>query len=111
VSSQLQITISVADCGRRFRTDGRARNHEVRCWKSPALKTCKTCKHARRVPYEDDTGDGGYLECSNEAMDYDDFTPAHEKAQDVCINCPKWEQKTTITGRPRLGTCGQGRIY
>jgi hypothetical protein len=33
-------------------------------------------------------------DCKNPNFVYDKhFTPAHEKAEDLCINCPVWENK------------------
>lgn len=32
------------------------------------------------------------INCKNPNFNYDKhFTPAHEKAGDLCINCPVWE--------------------
>ena len=81
--------------------------HERVCksWKHPKHKTCKTCKFG----YQSYDSNGmehepQYLQtwkewrCSNPLFNYDiHFTPAHENASDLNINCPVWESKKKTT--------------
>lgn len=89
----VRLQLFRADCGHKFKTDDQAVSHMTRCWKSPQTRTCKTCKHGHHAQYEEETGYGGEWECRNPEMLEEDFTPAHEKAPDICIRCPKWESK------------------
>lgn len=89
----VRLQLFRADCGHKFKTDDQAVSHMTRCWKSPQTRTCKTCKHGHHAQYEEETGHGGEWECRNPEMLEEDFTPAHEKAPDICIRCPKWESK------------------
>lgn len=91
-----------ADCGRIFSKKTACEKHEIvcKCWTNPALKTCKTCKWG--MVLHDSNGmehEPQYLhtwkqwDCKNPNFDYEKhFTPAHEKAQDLNINCSIWEQ-------------------
>ena len=56
-----------ADCGKGFWKKVTALDHETscKCWTNPQRKTCKTCKYGEKIPYESDTGDGGFWECSH----------------------------------------------
>lgn len=77
----------LADCGRGFWSKRTCLQHEqnCKCWTNPKYKTCKTCKHGRNDKEE------GW-QCNNPNFIYDKhFTPAHPKAEDLCINCPVWE--------------------
>lgn len=90
-----------AECGRRFSSKRSCEKHETVCvcWTNPKLKTCKTCRFAKVM--HDSNGmfhEPQFLdtwrqtECTNNNFDYDtQFTPAHEKALDININCPLWE--------------------
>ena len=98
-----RVTRYISDCGRGFWNKKVCLNHEesCKCWTNPKHKTCKTCKFGNN--YEDSNGmehEPQYLhvwrqwECLNPEFDYDKhFTPAHEKAEDLCINCPVWVGK------------------
>lgn len=100
---EVKRTRYIADCGRGFWNKKKCQHHEgvCVCWKNPKYKTCLTCKHNRVV--NDSNGmehEAQFLQtwtsngCQNPAFDYDaHFTEAHEKAPDVCINCPVWESK------------------
>lgn len=89
------------DCGKKYHTKKSAATHEknCRCWTNPKYKTCKTCVFGRQI--KDSNGmehEPQYLQtwkqwgCSNPEFVYDlHFTPAHEKADDLCINCPVWK--------------------
>lgn len=35
-------------CGKRYKTKSSARAHEKKCFANPAMKACRTCKHAIR---------------------------------------------------------------
>ena len=77
----------IADCGRGFWNKKACLKHEevCKCWTNPKYKTCKTCFFA----WVD--GEDGW-QCDNKEFNYDlHFTPAHEKANDLCINCPVWK--------------------
>lgn len=92
-----------ADCGRLFSKKVACQSHEkaCTCWENPKFRTCKTCKWGRLV--NDSNGmehEPQFLQkwrewdCQNPKFDYGlHFTPAHEKAPDLNINCPMWEPK------------------
>ena len=96
-------------CGKIFVGKKNCRLHEERCksWKHPKNKTCKTCKFGKQV--WDSNGmehEPQFLhtwrqwECSNPKFDYDiHFTPAHEKAEDLNINCPLWQPMKKNIGK------------
>jgi hypothetical protein len=87
----------VAECGRRFSNKKSCQTHEAncKCWTNPKYKTCKTCKFARFGWDSDDNRSWRTTDCENPSFDYDKhFTPAHEKAEDLCINCPIWQPIT-----------------
>lgn len=96
-----RVTRYIADCGKGYWSKSSCTQHEqnCKCWTNPKFKTCKTCKFAKVV--HDSNGmehEPQYLqtwtqiECQNPNFDYDKhFTAAHEKAEDLCINCPVWE--------------------
>lgn len=88
------------DCGKEYKTKKGCENHEYycKCWTNPKYKTCLSCKYKNLV-YD---SNGMELEpqflqtwttndCKNPEMNLNTmFTPAHEKADYICINCPKW---------------------
>lgn len=88
----------VSECGKTFGNPLPAINHEsvCKCWTNLKFKTCKTCRFSK--VFKESVGDDFfsattyYRECQNPKMKPELFTPAHEKAQDVCINCPKWRK-------------------
>lgn len=98
---EVKVKRYIADCGRGFWKKAHCENHEKRCkcWKNPKFKTCLTCIHEKL------TNDTNGMEsepqhlhtwvervCLNpEFVREKHFTPAHEKAPDLCINCPVWE--------------------
>lgn len=96
-----RVTRYIADCGKGYWSKASCTQHEknCKCWSNPKFKTCKTCKFTKVV--HDSNGmehEPQYLqtwtqiECQNPKFDYDKhFTAAHEKAEDLCINCPVWE--------------------
>lgn len=98
-----RVTRYICDCGKGFWTKESCERHESNCqsWKNPKHRTCKTCKHG--VLMGDSNGmehepqllhTWTYWDCKNPNFVYDKhFTPAHEKAEDLCINCPVWESK------------------
>jgi hypothetical protein len=95
---KILVTRYQAECGHRFSRKASAEGHEQRatCWKLPVVRTCLTCVHTR--VFWDSYGVEGSprwrdRECQNPAMEPEDFKPAHDKAQNVCIGCPKWEAK------------------
>lgn len=98
-----RVTRYYAECGRAFwKKDACIRHEEFcKCWTNPKHRTCKSCKHMRVVKDNNGMQDEPHLldtwrmiECKNPVFDYDKhFTPAHEKAADLCINCPVWEGK------------------
>lgn len=92
-----------ADCGRGFWTKKGCLEHEekCKCWTNPKHKTCITCKHGEHVKDSNGMEDEPqnletwqYWDCNNKEFDYHKhFTPAHHKAQYLCINCPLWASK------------------
>lgn len=102
-----KVTRYYSDCGRGFWTKKSCLNHEIscKCWTNPVYKTCKTCKFGKitndsngmeHEPQNLETW--SYWECKNPLFNYDEhFTMAHEKAEDLCINCPVWESKKNKT--------------
>jgi len=99
----IRVTRYISECGRGYWNKSSCLSHELncKCWKNPKYKTCKTCKF---VHYAYNTNgmehEPQYLEtwmeldCKNPLFDYDKhFKPAHEKAQNLNINCPVWESK------------------
>lgn len=91
-----RVTRYYAECGRGFWTKRAAQSHEqnCKCWTNPKFRTCKTCKHGEQIEDSDDYQKWTAWQCNNIDFDYDKhFTPAHEKAEDLCINCPIWESK------------------
>lgn len=88
----VRLQLFRADCGHNFKSEAQAVSHMTRCWKSPETRTCKTCKHGHRTLVDDESARRMW-ECRNPDMLEEDFTPAHEKAPDICLRCPKWEGK------------------
>lgn len=99
----VRVTRYIADCGKGFWNKSAAINHDdvCRCWKNPKFRTCKACKHLK---IENDSNgmedEPQFLQtwknlvCTNPEFIHDvHFTPAHENASDLCINCPVWEPK------------------
>lgn len=94
------------DCGKKYHSKTSAKKHEAncKCWTNPKYKTCKTCVFSRQI--RDSNGmehDTRYLQtwtewrCDNPEFNYDlHFTPAHEKASDLNINCSLWKSKKLI---------------
>ena len=83
------VKIFIADCGKKYWSNSGCKGHEknCKCWTNPKFKTCKTCEFSGQYGY-------GEQECDNPVFDHDKhFTPAHEKAPDLCINCPVWASK------------------
>jgi hypothetical protein len=83
----IKRTRYIADgCGKGFSSKKRCLKHEdvCKCWKNPIFKTCLSCKfQAKRGDF-----------CNNPAFDYDvHFKAAFNQCEDLCINCPLWEQK------------------
>lgn len=93
----------IADCGRGFWNKNTCLEHEsnCKCWSNPKYKTCKTCKFSREFIESNGMESEPSLlhvwrqiECENPLFNYDiHFKAAHEKAPDLCINCPVWQQK------------------
>jgi len=57
-----------------------------------------SCKFGKSTYDSCDTNNGIHSwrvwECSNPNFNYNQhFTAAHEKAEDLCINCPVWQPK------------------
>lgn len=109
----VKVNRYIAECGRGFWKKNLCLKHEdnCKCWKNPKYRTCLTCKWSKTIrdsagesPYEETWQ---YRECQNPAFDESKFTPVHEKAPDVCINCPIWETNKPhapeITNRPTSG--------
>lgn len=99
-----RVTRYISDCGKGFWKKESCEKHEknCKCWKNPKYKTCLTCKFMKKT--HDSNGmehEPRYLhtwveiECLNPNFNYDThFNQAHEKAADLCINCPVWEGKS-----------------
>lgn len=95
-----RVTRYYSDCGKGYWNKKECLKHDIRCkcWNNPKFKTCKTCKHGKRV--EDSNGmedEPWHLQtwvewrCNNPSFIYNKhFTPAHEKASSLCFNCPVW---------------------
>jgi len=81
----------IADCGKGFWNKNTCVYHEsvCKCWKNPKHKTCLTCKFACKV--KGDEFEPQHMECTNSKVS--SFTPAHENAPDIAINCFGWENK------------------
>lgn len=97
-----RVTRYYADCGRGFWTKKSCISHEgnCTCWANPKFKTCITCKHGERIYDSDDVHHWSFWQCNNIKFVYDKhFTPAHEKAEDLCINCPIWEISNKIDAK------------
>ena len=60
------------------------RTHESKCLKNPDLRTCATCQHDGRDPYEPDTGAGGVGYCE-----------IGERPEDkkLIFDCPRWARR------------------
>lgn len=89
------VTIFIADCGKKYWSKPGCKGHEknCKCWANPKFKTCKTCDFSQGF-YANEVETWRGIYCENSAFDYDKhFTPAHEKAPDLCINCPVWVSK------------------
>jgi len=86
-----------ADCGKAYWTKRACLDHEkiCICWKNAKFKTCLTCVHKNIKVDDDGEQSWQYNDCKNPEMNLNTmFIPAHEKADYICINCPKWELKT-----------------
>jgi hypothetical protein len=91
------------DCGRGFWSKKKALTHEIncKCWKNPKFKTCLSCKFQNIIKDNNGMEPGSQFyqqweqnDCKNPEMNLDTmFTPAHENAPEICINCQKWTAK------------------
>ena len=101
---RIMVARFVAPCGHRFASEAAAKRHERKrtCFLLPALRTCKTCVHSRRV--RDDNGaPEPYThtwttnECGNPDpnLNWEDIPQAHPKTDDLKRDCPGWEWKET----------------
>jgi hypothetical protein len=95
-----QVTIFIADCGKKYWSRSGCKAHEkvCKCWTNPKHKTCLTC--AFSANYSDCEGEqsfhSGGVFCNSPEFEYDKhFTPAHENASDLCINCPLWQSSNS----------------
>lgn len=100
-----RVTRYISDCGRGFWSKAKCLKHEenCKCWTNPKHRTCKTCKFAKVV--NDSNGmehepqflqQWTWIDCQNPDFNVDiHFTEAHEKAPDLCINCPVWQSKSS----------------
>lgn len=77
-------------CGRRVTTHrDDIWKHEKTCFLNPEVKACKSCRHNELVPYEHDTGDGGYFQCNLDKI------PDGKK----CVtNCEWWKASNNSSG-------------
>jgi hypothetical protein len=85
-----KVTRYYADhCGRGFWKKAAAIHHEevCKCWINPKCKTCKTCKHGDFQPYESDTGQEAFWECSHEGNDRDAHAGAPHGLTYISVNC------------------------
>jgi len=100
-----QVTRYYADCGKAYWNKYSCLRHEkvCKCWTNPKFRTCKTCKFGRlgRItdvldnPYSPFLDSTIIWQCDNPKFDFKiHFKKAHEKAEDLCIDCPVWELKT-----------------
>jgi len=101
-----KVTRYIADCGKGYWDKKSCLNHEknCKCWTNPKYRTCKTCKHGKQsINTNGMESETQFLQtwkewyCTNPNFNYDKhFTPAHEKASDLCINCPVWTSKNNL---------------
>lgn len=91
--TRVMAPVFIAPCGHRFVTQAQAEAHEEQatCWKLPALKTCKSCKHSYVWKYTDEGRISYERECKRTDIDIDALPPVHEDAPDVLTQCPGWE--------------------
>jgi len=94
------VKIYITECNRKYFTKLSCSIHEktCRCWKHPKMQTCLTCKFGIRIygmkNMPTRLNKRNEWDCSNSAFNHElHFTPAHEKAKDLNINCPIWEKK------------------
>lgn len=71
-------------CGRIGTKSKSIEKHERNCFHNPERRACQTCRNNEYVPYEDDTGAGGYFECKA------DILPVGSK---MVFECIAWEAK------------------
>lgn len=102
----IEIKAWKCECGKNYFTKKAAYLHEkvCKCWTNPKWRTCKTCKFGKLTT--DTNGmerEPQFLhtwmqwECSNPIFNEDlHFTAAHEKAPDLNINYPVWENKKQL---------------
>lgn len=72
-------------CGRTVSTKRAAIvAHEKRCICNPTRRTCRTCRHDELVPFENDTGYGGYNEC---------LAGVDRGEASLLFDCTSWESR------------------
>jgi len=83
-----KVTRYYSECGKGFwkKTPALDHEHNCKCWTNPKNKTCKTCKYGEQIPYEDDTGDGGYWACNHDEKQ-DEHTGAPEGITYISVKC------------------------
>lgn len=93
------VKIYIADCGKKYHSRSGAIAHEknCKCWTNPKHKTCLTCDWALNQ-------DRRHM-CFNEDFNKDiHFTPAHENAPKLNINCPLWSHESYFLDRESVDT-------
>ena len=88
-----RVTRYYAECGHGFWKKEACLRHEKAntCWMLPSVRTCKTCRYGEYLPYEDDTGCGGYYGCLHHGNNVHSGAP-HD-IDYISVNCKFWKKK------------------
>lgn len=89
-----KVTRYYSECGKGYWSKRSALDHEENCmcWGNPKNKTCKTCKYGDYIPWDGETGDGGYWGCDSPNYN-EEHSGGPPKVDYISVKCEGYRSK------------------